>query len=151
MRNGIVATSLDLSMPFAQQINARCSADDWFPYVVAACQKNETGSRPDAATVISGDGGHGVMQLTASYPDDWADPAANIDYAIMQFLKPAEDFWAAQFQGEELVKAIAAEYNAGRGKVLQGHEEGDLDKYTTEGYGARALATYEKLCAGEAV
>jgi hypothetical protein len=151
MRNGIVATPLDLSMPFAQQINAACSDADWFPYVVAACQKNETGSRADAATVISGDGGHGVMQLTASYPDNWADPTANIAYAIKVYLEPAEAYWKTQFQGEDLVKAIAAEYNAGRGNVIKGHAEGDLDKYTTNGYGARALATYEKLCAGEAV
>lgn len=151
MRHGIVATPLDLSMPFAQQINSACVTTDFFPYLVAAIQHNETANLPDAATVISDDGGHGVMQLTSSYPAGWVEPYVNILYAIDEFLRPAETYWSMDFQGDDLVRAIAAEYNAGRTAVINGHAEGDLGKYTTNNYDQRALATYRKLLAGEAV
>jgi hypothetical protein len=138
-------------MPFAQQINAACLTENWFPYVTYAIKWNETAALPDAATVISADGGHGVMQLTSSFPANWADPYQNVLYAIGHFLAPAETFWKTFEQGNDLIRCIAAEYNAGRAQAIEGHEEGDVDKYTTDGYAGRALATYLKLLAGEAV
>ena len=145
MRNGIFGTSLDLSIRFAREITAACAATDWFPYVVAAIQQNETSALPNAATIVSPDGGHGVMQLTATYPENWADPYANILYAIEHFLKPAEAYWCGHVQGEDLVRAIAAEYNAGRGNAILGHKAGNLDLYTTDHYAARALQAYLRL------
>jgi hypothetical protein len=151
MRNGIVGTPLDLSIPFAKQINAACVTANWFPYVVSAIQHNETGGLSDAATVVSADGGHGLMQLTSSFPANWDDPYANALYAIDEFLRPAETYWSQDFQGNDLIRAIAAEFNAGRTAVINGHAEGDLGKYTTNSYDQRALQTYTKLLAGEAV
>ena len=103
----------------------------------------------NAASVISGDGGYGLMQLTSSHPSDWIDPSANVRYAIATFLYPAYDFWWGEmkFVGSDLVRGIAAEYNAGRGQALAGHAAGDLDTYTTDGYAADVLAQYTRLCA----
>jgi hypothetical protein len=148
VRNGIVATPLDLSMPFAQQINAACQVENWFPYVVSAIQHNETAALPDAATIISADGGHGLMQLTSSFPANWADPYENVRYAIGTFLAPAEAFWKTFEQGDALIRCIAAEYNAGRTATIDAHEKGDVDLATTNGYAARALASYHKLLDG---
>jgi hypothetical protein len=151
VRNGIVGTPLDLAARFAQPINAACAAANWFPYVVAAIQHNETNGLANAATVISDDGGHGVMQLTSSYPPNWAEPYANVLYAIDNFLQSAETYWARELQGNDLIRAIAAEYNAGRSQAIAGHEAGNVDLYTTNDYGQRALGTYLKLLAGEVV
>lgn len=151
MRNGIVGTPLDLALPFAKPINAACATADFFPYLAFAIKWNETASLPDAATVVSADGGHGLMQLTSSYPANWDDPYANVLYAVDEFLRPAENYWSLDFQGDDLIRAIAAEYNAGRSAVIKGHAEGDLGKFTTDHYDQRALATYLKLLAGEAV
>lgn len=162
MRNGIIATHLDLSAPFAVQINAACDAADWFPYVTSAAQTNETGRRSDAETVISGDNGHGVMQVTPAdwWPEDmvaawaaidWRNPSANINFAIKWFLQPAETYWAPIAQGEDLVRCILAEYNVGRDAAIEGHQAGDVDEKTTDHYADRGLVTYKKLCAGEAI
>jgi hypothetical protein len=151
MRNGIVATPLDLSLPNALQINAACLVENWFPYVAFAIKWNETAALPDAATIISADGGHGLMQLTSSFPANWADPYQNVLYAIGHFLAPAEVFWKTFEQGDNLIRCIAAEYNAGRANAIAGHELGNIDTYTTLDYGQRALTTYLKLLAGEAV
>lgn len=148
MRNGIVATPLDLSLQCAQQINAACIAGDFFPYVAFAIKWNETANLPDAATVVSGDGGHGLFQLTSSFPLNWADPYENALYAVDEFLKPAERYWAHELQGDDLVRAIAAEFNAGRTQAIEGHERGNLDLYTTNNYAARALVTFHKLLDG---
>jgi soluble lytic murein transglycosylase-like protein len=138
-------------MPFALQINAACQVENWFPYVTYAIKWNETAALPDAATVVSADGGRGLMQLTSSFPANWADPYQNVLYAIGHFLAPAETFWKTFEQGDNLIRCIAAEYNAGRAQAIEGHEAGNVDLYTTNNYGQRALDTYLKLLAGEAV
>jgi hypothetical protein len=149
VRNGIAATPLDLSVPFAQQINAACTVENWFPYVTYAIKFNETAALPDAATIISPDGGHGLMQLTSSFPANWADPYQNVLYAIGHFLAPAETFWKTFEQGDNLIRCIAAEYNCGRSNTIEGHEQGDVDKYTTNNYAARALSAYTLLTQGK--
>lgn len=149
MRNGIASGPLPAGLPFGEQIAAACSITPTFsPLVAYAIKFNETADLDDAATIISGDGGHGLFQLTSSYPEGWADPYVNALYAIDEFLLPAETYWAHELQGDDLVRAIAAEFNAGRTQAIEGHEKGNLDLYTTNGYAARALATYIKLCAG---
>lgn len=147
-RNGIVGTPLDLAFPFSQQINAACAAADWFPYVAYAIKWNETANLPDAATIISDDGGHGLFQLTSSFPSEWQDAYVNALYAIQNFLAPAETYWATTLQGDDLIRAIAAEFNAGRAQAIEGHEKGDLDLYTTNDYAARCLVNYHKLLDG---
>jgi hypothetical protein len=149
MRNGISFGTLPTGLPFGEQITSACALSPSFSALLAyAIKWNETSNMDDAASVISGDGGHGLFQLTASYPIDWTDPFRNAVYAIDEFLLPAETYWATEFQGDDLVRAIAAEFNAGRGQAIAGHEKGNLDLYTTNDYAARALATYTKLCAG---
>jgi hypothetical protein len=151
MRNGIAGTALDLAYSYALPINESCRQNDWYPYLVKAIQWNETNGRPDALTVISDDGGHGLMQLTSSVPVSWESAFVNVSYAITEFLKPAETYWVnSGLQGDYLIRAIGAEYNAGRTQAIDGHEEGNVDKYTTGGdYGARALASYHKILAGQ--
>jgi hypothetical protein len=154
MRNGIAAGPLpsDLDLPYGHEITQACAVPPSFsPLLAYAIKVNESGEN-DPPDVQSGDGGHGLFQLTSSYPDDWADPYANALYAVQYFLAPAETYWADTMglQGTDLVRAIAAEFNAGRGGAMQGHEEGDVDKFTTNHYAARALAHYEALVAGQA-
>lgn len=149
MRNGISGTSIPAGLPNADSVSAACACGgDFYPCLAYAIKWNETADLADAATVISADGGHGLFQLTSSWPSDWEDPLANATYAVQHFLIPAEQYWVRDFQGEDLVRAIAAEFNAGRDAVIRGHAEGDLDKYTTDNYAARALANYTKLIAG---
>ena len=145
MKNGIESGTVPADWPFAAQITEAANATNFSAILVAAIQHNETDGMADAATVISGDGGHGVMQLTATFPPDWSDPYANILYAIDNYLEPAETYWAPIAQGDDLVRCIAAEFNAGRGGAIRGHEEGDVGKYTTDHYSDRALATYTSL------
>lgn len=133
------------NVPFAAEINRASNAASFSAFVISAIQHNETDALPDAATIISQDGGRGVMQLTSGYPPDWTDAYTNILYAATMFLWPAEEFWAISEQGEDLVRCIAAEYNAGRGNALAGHESGDVDTFTTNNYGTRALAYYKGL------
>ncbi len=150
MRNGISAGPLpQINLPFGTVVEKASDDADFSPLVVYAIKVNESGDGTDPA-VQSDDGGHGLMQLTASFPQNWADPYANVAYAIVNFLIPAENFWAGQgFSGDDLVRAIAAEYNAGRFQALAGHNAGDFDRYTTNAYAARALAHYTALRAGQ--
>jgi hypothetical protein len=149
MRNGLSAGPLAAGLLYGPQIQAACEIPPTFsPEVAYAIALNETiegqeNGSWDAATVVSADGGHGLFQLTSSYPDDWADPLANATYAVEHFLLPAETFWSNMgIQGDDLVRCIAADFNAGRQGALDGHAKGDVDLYTTDHYAARALANY---------
>lgn len=150
MRNGISAKPVDESLPYAEEINTACQVGGFSPLVAYAVKWNETADLPNAATVVSADDGHGLFQLTASWPSGWRDPYTNALYAVDNFLVPAETYWAPIVQGEDLVRCIAAEFNAGRSNAIAGHQNGDVDKYTTNDYGRRALATYHKLLSGVA-
>jgi hypothetical protein len=111
---------------------------------------------PDAATVVSGDGGRGLCQLTSSFPDDWTNPAVNATYALDAFLLGAVQYWNVHvgLTGTDLLRAIAAEFNAGRSGAEQGHVEGDVGNHTTHdangvSYPDNVLAHYTKLIVGE--
>jgi hypothetical protein len=165
MRNGISAGPLPaLSLPFQDEIARACAQGPTFsPLVAYAIKVNETSSGTDPAVIQDGgdpttlllpDGtqaGLGIFQLTSSFPQDWRDPYANALYAVTTFMLPAEEYWANQgFQGATLVRFIAAEYNAGRAKVIDGHNLfGDVDHYTTNNYALRALVHYETLLSGK--
>ena len=150
MKDGISGAPCPNALPYAQIINSLCIARNFFPCLVGAIKMTETGlgSGPATENDISADGGHGIMQLTSSYPDDWADPTANITYAIDHFLVPAYNDWRTTLQGDDLVRAIAATYNAGLGNAQAGHAQGNVDLYTTNDYGARALAHEQALVLG---
>jgi len=149
MRNGIHSGPLQASLPGAAIFNSVCAEQPTFsPLVAYAIKVNETGDDL-SPNVESGDGGKGWMQLTSSYPDNWDVPEANVRYAVREFLIPAETFWAAEgLEGDDLVRAIAAEYNAGRGGAEAGHEQGDIGKFTTDHYSDRCLQHYQLLEAG---
>lgn len=150
MKDGISGTLLVATFPYAKIINNLCLQVDFFPCLVGGVKMNETGlgQGPTTENDISGDGGHGIMQLTSSYPSTWQEPQANIGYAIDHFLLPAYAYWREELQGDDLVRAIAATYNAGLGNAQAGHAEGDVDRYTTNHYAARCLEHYHNLVKG---
>jgi hypothetical protein len=147
LRNGIYAGPLDLTLSYSVPIDKACKDNDFSSLLAYAIKLNETGNLPNACEVISYDNGHGLFQLTYSWPENWTDAYTNAAYAVTQFLRPAEDYWAGVRgeQGDDLIRCIAAEFNAGRTQACAGHDEGDVDKYTTNRYGARALSNYHSL------
>lgn len=147
MKDGISGAPLPAEFPYKSIIEQVCFENDCSPCLVGAIKINETGLT-DPPDVVSADGGHGLMQLTSSYPPDWADPEANFRYAVQNFILPAWTYWNTSLQGDDLVRAIAASYNAGIGGAQNGHDQGNVDLYTTNNYGARALANYTSLVGG---
>jgi hypothetical protein len=146
-RDGISGLPLPAAFPYWQIFQDLCMKYEVAPCLVGAIKVNESGLT-DPPDVMSGDGGHGLMQLTSSWPENWADPATNIEFAIVNFILPDWRYWDQYLQGDGLVRAIAASYNAGLGNAIAGHEQGNLDLYTTDNYAARALANYYQLAAG---
>lgn len=150
-RNGIDGGTLSPDLPYAAPVLSACGVADFFPSLAYAIFWRETISGEvagmwTAATVVSPDGGHGLGQLTSlPIPPKWQDPYANALWAIDNFLKPAESFWKTFEQGDDLVRCIAAEYNAGRGQAIKGHEEGNVDAYTTDNYAAAVLGFYTSI------
>ncbi len=153
MRWGIESGHIDQTLPYFAAINM-AALDEACPtalaYAIAWHEsiQGEANGKWTAATVVSGDGGHGLFQLTSSWPSDWIEPAANARFAMSQFLIPAGEYWSALVTSRAArVKCIAATFNAGFGNAMAGHAEGNVDKYTTDGYGAAVLAIYSKLIA----
>ena len=147
--DGISGKPLPVGFPYKSIIEQICGTT-FFPCLVGAIKLNETGlgQGPHTETNVSFDGGHGIMQLTSSYPSDWQTPHSNIAYAVEHFLKPDFNYWKSHLQAEPLIRAIAASYNAGLGNAQVGHNEGDLDKFTTQRYGERCYSKYFELING---
>lgn len=163
MRWGISGDPVPDNLPYAHAINRAFMAANLSPlfgYAVASVEtiSGEVNGSWNAATVISGDGGHGLFQLTFAYPHNWQDPEANAAFAVDNWFTKAEaggfPLWTAppyNLTGEPLVKCVAASWNAGPAQAIQGHDEGDVDKYTAGGdYGERVLQNYLKLAQGKA-
>lgn len=149
MRWDISGVAIPVMLPNAAEVTRACAYVNVPPCLAYAIKWNETSDRADASTVLSADGGHGLFQLTSSYPGDWRDPLANAVYALRVFIVPAITFWnGLGFYGETLVRCVAAEFNAGRSGALQGHVLGSLDRFTTNDYAARALENYKALVLG---
>ena len=156
MRWGVSGQPLDANLPYASVIGTACTQLDFPPCFAYAIGWVETisgevaGLWPSAARVISGDGGHGLFQLTSWVPDNWDDPAVNTGYAIRDWLLPDVQYWNRQRAqvGDALVKCVAASFNGGLGGAQRGFDEGDVNKYTTNGYGSRVVAAYHRLVAG---
>jgi hypothetical protein len=144
---GISGAPVPDTFPFAAIFNAERTVP---PLLVASIAWRETlctMSANDAQVCVSGDGGHGIMQLTASFPYDWTQPEMNIGYAVDTFLEPALQHWHGLYQevGDRLVKLVAATYNEGLGAAVKYHAQGDVDLGTTNDYGAGVLAIYTSL------
>jgi hypothetical protein len=146
MKDGISGGPVPAAREYATLFDAIAGELDISPLVLCAIRQNET-SEGDPPNVVSDDGGHGIMQLTSSWPPDWADPEANIAYAAQRFVAPQWAAWveATGLQGDGLIRAIAAGYNAGYETALRAHTRGDVDAVTTDRYGERALANYHRL------
>jgi hypothetical protein len=153
---GISGAPIPATLPYASNVTAACIQGDMPPCFVYAIAWRESisgeleGLWPNASTVVSTDNGHGLMQLTSSWPDNWAIPTANAEYAIDEFILPAIRYWHGlqQFSGDDLVRLVAATYNAGLGNAIKGHEAGNVDLYTTNNYAAGILANLKALVAG---
>lgn len=153
MKLGISGSPVSLHLPYAAPINKAAEVQDFWPMVIYAVAYRETivsqlnGSIPSAASYVSYDNGHGLCQLTSSWPDLWEDPETNAAYAIRYFLQPAVTFWneSMGYSGLTLLKCVFAEYNAGRGQAMAGHLLGDVDMYTSNGYAQACLYYFENL------
>ena len=158
MKDGIVSGTLPQDYLYAAPISYAATSHLTSVFLAYAIALNETieGEKAglwNAATVVSPDGGHGLFQLTSLIPYNWNDPLTNASWACEDYIVPAWAYWANapyHLQGDDLVRAIAAEFNAGRGNAINGHREGDVGKYTTfsdgKSYADRALAHYQALC-----
>ena len=165
---GISGKSIPSNLPYAGPISQVCSANNFPPSLAYAVAQNETiDEYGDTAATRLQDGyttdpgydgtcGHGLFQLTSSGPPNWSDPLANAQWAITKsgFLMDAMNYWYNKYglTGEALVKATAASFNAGIGGAEQGHlEHNDVDYFTTNHYGERALQHYRELIAAPTV
>jgi hypothetical protein len=162
-RWGVSGAQVLPDLPYAVDVTSACSAvrngfPACFAYAIAWRETiREYGA--DAAgrlqdgweTLPANEVGHGLFQLTASYPTSWADPIANTKWAIAHFLLPDVAFMLDQgpaLSGLTLVKLVAAAFNAGPGRAWQAHLEGDVDLATTNGYAADVASIYSQLIAG---
>lgn len=156
MLYGISGSPLPSGLKYGSQISAACVHEDMPPCLIYAIAWRETLSVdgtpecPNAVTFIAGDNGHGIMQLTSSWPDDWNDPIGNITYAIDEFILPAIRYWHGLqgYSGDTLILLVAATYNEGLGAAEKYHASGDVDAGTTDEYGHAVLGFYQKLAAG---
>lgn len=139
---------------YSEYIQKACDERNFWPlfaYAVA-CRESiigEMNGKWNARSVLSSDGGHGLFQLTSSWPNNWQDPYANACYAIDNFLTPLTNQWREAvpgLEGDDLIRCVAASFNAGFGGAWSGHERGDVDLYTSNNYGAGVLAIYHNLC-----
>jgi hypothetical protein len=153
MLHGIEGKPLrvDTGLPYAALCNVIGTELDFPPCLLYAVAFRECiGEYGEAPDILSFDGGHGLCQLTSSFPQDWADPGANLRYAVTQFLIPAMSYWAGQGEaGDALVKLVADTYNEGLSAAIEYHAEGNADLGTTNHYGSNVLRIYHQLVAGE--
>lgn len=151
MRWGIESGTLDPNLPYAAAVTAaavECDIPVALLYSIAWHEsiQGEINGKWIAATVVSGDGGYGLCQLTSSWPDDWQDPQANARYACEVYIAPAAEYWVNRVSApDDLVKCIGATYNAGLGSAVAGHQQGNVDLYTTDNYGAAIVDIYRNL------
>jgi hypothetical protein len=143
VKYGICGGPLPAGLPYGVEIEYVCETLGFSPLVAYAVKMNETGPRDLPNVLQVGGNGHGIFQLDSSYPDNWANPTANAFYAVAHFLLPAQEFWAAAgFEGDALIRLTAATFNEGLGAAIAAHAKGNVDLWTTNNYGARALANY---------
>lgn len=163
MMYGISGAPVPISLPYAATVEAACGevCPPCFMYAIAyreSIRGELAGEWPSAADVQADDGGLGLCQITPEewWPQEmrsawasltWQSPLLNTKFAIRYFVLPAMAYWHAQgFDGDNLAKLVACEYNAGRSNTILGHEEGNADKYTTGGdYGSFVVRVMNSL------
>jgi len=155
MLDGIEAGHIPKNLPYAAEIEAACMASGFSPALGYAIPWRETirgqvAGLWTASSVISPDGGHGLYQLTSSYPSDWLQPTANARYALDHFLIPAlVEFRGKGLLGEALIRCIAAAFNAGPGPAWEAHLAGNVDNCTTgHDYAQDVFQVYNAIVLG---
>lgn len=152
-RWGISGRVIPTGLLYAGPIGKACQDRNFppcFAYAIAARESiiGEMNGKWKASTVVSFDNGHGLFQLTSSWPSNWEDPYTNALYAIDNFLIPDIAQWIKRIpdlQANDLVRCAAASFNAGFGGAWSGHADGDVDKYTSDRYGQGVLDIYLNL------
>jgi hypothetical protein len=169
MRWDISGGPLPPGLPYADAITTafeEANLSPMFGYAIAAEESIKlevAGEIPSAASVIGGSGGYGLFQGTPAasgiaLPENWQDPLTNARYAVQYWFNDPDQggfpFWVAppyNELGTNLIRCVAASYNAGRQGAIDGHDRGNVDMNTYGGnYAARVLANYLRLCAGQA-
>ena len=154
MKDGIISGTIPINNLYAwpiQQAADRRGTSAFLCYAIAETETidGELAGLWKAATVVSADEGHGLFQLTYSYPANWDDPQANALWAIDTFILPAWTFWCQppyNFVGDSLVRAIAAEFNSGRNNAFAGHAAGNIGLYTSKRPDSRGnLLQYDQV------
>ena len=152
----ISGVSIPKTLPYAAVIQAPCLELGFPPCLAYAIAWRESISGEvsgswNACTVLSGDGGHGLFQLTSSFPDGWEDEDVNIRYALNTFLIPSlHQFFRRGLVGDALVRLVAAAFNAGETAAWEAHLAGDCDIATTgNNYASSILSTFHRLIKGE--
>lgn len=155
---------VDPPLPYAGIIQTVCEQKSFPPCFAYAVAWGETiggqvsgwlsltyGQKITAATVISPDQGHGIFQLTSSWPLGWDDPFTNTCYAVAHFLRPALDYFAGKGHGgDALVDIVADAFNEGSGTVDSFLTRGvSPDRGTTGGdYGKNVVTRMHLLLDG---
>jgi hypothetical protein len=163
MKWGLSGAPVPANLPYAAAVNKAAFDTQASPCALYAIFWRETissersgwlvqayGPGTTAANVISGDGGHGLGQLTDSFPPEWADPYTNACYAANKFYDPYLLKWLNRgYTGTTLLKLASDDYNAGDSAVEAAHESGSADAATTGGnYGTDVVTIYLNLLAG---
>jgi len=157
MLYGISGASLPSTFPFAAEINGTsvfCGASPCLVGGIAYVETLSVLSPDDARTYVSFDNGHGLFQLTSSWPQNWQAVTTATQFAIENFVVPAMTLWNHDYgyTGDTLVRCVAATYNAGLTNALKGHFQGNVGKYTTQSegitYDIRVLNAYKTLASG---
>jgi hypothetical protein len=153
--SGVSIPKLNPALPYATTIQAPCLEHGFPPCVAYAIAWRESISGEvhgswNAATVLSGDGGHGLFQLTSEFPEGWDDEDINVRYALSNFLIPdLHQFARRGLRGDDLVRLVAASFNAGATAAWEAHLTGNVDLATTgNDYSACVLETYQRLVKG---
>lgn len=144
------------TLPYAAIIQAPCVELGFPPCLAYAIAWRESISGQmhgswNAATVLSGDGGHGLFQLTSSFPEGWEDENVNVRYALSNFLLPAlHEFARRGLRGDDLARLVAASFNAGESAAWTAHLAGNVDLATSgNNYAVSILATLHRLAQGK--
>lgn len=143
------------TLPYAAAIQTPCLQLGYPPCLAYAIAWRESISGEvhgswNACTVLSSDGGHGLFQLTSSFPEGWDNEDVNIRYALNSFLIPAlHQFARRGLSGDVLARVCAAAFNAGEEAAWEAHLAGDVDLATTgNDYAGAVLATFHRLIQG---
>ena len=169
MRWSISGDPVPDHLPYADGINRAFMEANFSPMFGYAVATEESirgqiiGLWPDAATVVSPDGGYGCFQCTPStsgfaLPENWQDPYVAAQFAIAHWFNTSSQggfpFWVNEpynLTGDDLIRCVAASYNAGRQGAIDGHSIGNVDLNTENGnYATRVLSNYHKLAQGKA-